>query len=101
MNTRIERTPEFARWLRGLRGALEVRVEQRIRNIEVHGHYGDFKSVGGKVEELRFGWGGRVYFTRVHRNGRTCLILLGGMKDGQRRDIEKAKKLREKYAPHG
>ncbi|MGJ4967126.1 type II toxin-antitoxin system RelE/ParE family toxin [Bradyrhizobium sp. HKCCYLRH1073] len=57
------------------------------------GNFGDAKSVGGAVSELRvdYGPGYRIYFTR---RGKTVVILLcGGDKRTQARDIEKAQDL--------
>jgi len=54
---------------------------------------GDAKSIGDKVSELRvdYGPGYRVYFTR---KGRTIVVLLcGGDKGSQRRDIKEAQQL--------
>lgn len=61
------------------------------------GNFGDWKSVGDGVGELRlaFGPGYRIYFTR--RGEVVVLLLCGGDKDSQRRDIEKAKELAEAF----
>ena len=80
----------FTEWLRGLRdGAGRNRVRQRIARIRL-GHFGDDRSVGEGVHELRIhtGPGYRVYFGR---EGDTVVILLcGGDKGSQARDIERA-----------
>ena len=70
----------------------KARIVARIRRLEL-GNLGDAKSVGDKVSELRvhYGAGYRVYFTR---KGRTIVILLcGGDKGSQRRDIKEAQQL--------
>ncbi len=61
------------------------------------GQFGDFKSLGGGLYELRlfFGPGYRVYFGKDQ--GRTVLILAGGDKSGQARDIKKAKEYWQIY----
>ena len=83
----------FARWLDGLKDRqAQARVAARLIRLN-NGTFGDCKLVGEGVWELRVDWGPgyRVYFTR---RGNTLVILLaGGDKHSQRRDIEMAKKL--------
>jgi putative addiction module killer protein len=89
----VRRTDEFVEWLKDLRDvSAKARIAKRIDRI-AEGNFGDTKSVGGNVSELRFtfGAGYRVYYTLM---GEIVVILLcGGDKDSQSRDIEKAKKL--------
>ena len=70
----------------------KVRIAVRIRRMQF-GNFGDAKSVGDGVSELRFAFGPgyRVYFTE--RNDEIIILLAGGDKSTQRRDIEKAKQL--------
>jgi putative addiction module killer protein len=55
------------------------------------GHYGDYKSIGNGVYELRFtfGSGYRIYF--AEQDNVVVLLLCGGDKSTQRHDIELAK----------
>ena len=89
----IRKTPAFAAWLDGL-GDLRgrARVQGRIERLAA-GHAGGAKPVGEGVSELRIdtGPGYRVYFTR---KGREVVILLaGGDKSTQPKDIRAAQKL--------
>ena len=90
MNTLV-RSDEFARWLDGLDDRRAgARILARLTSAE-HGNFGDCEPVGEGVSEMRvhFGPGYRVYFTR---SGQTVYVLLcGGDKSSQRRDIERAK----------
>lgn len=89
----IEQTPEFASWLSRLRDTQgRVRVLKRLRRL-ADGGFGDCKPVGEGVHELRmfFGPGYRVYF--MMRGELVILLLAGGDKDGQDRDIVVAKRL--------
>ena len=72
--------------------AAKARIAVRIRRMEL-GNFGDAKSVGAGVFELRFdfGPGYRVYYTE--RNDEIVVLLAGGDKSSQEQDIEKAKKL--------
>ena len=81
----------FTEWLRNLRDITGCqRILARLTRLE-QGHYGDYKSVGEGVNELRvfFGPGYRVYFGEDGEN--TVVLLCGGDKDSQQHDIRQAK----------
>jgi putative addiction module killer protein len=91
----VRQTAEFEAWIDGLsdKRAAE-RISIRIVRLQ-SGLFGDAKSVGAGVSELRIdhGPGYRIYFTR---RGLTIVILLcGGDKGSQARDIAKAQALAE------
>jgi putative addiction module killer protein len=92
----VRETPEFTRWLAALKNRRAVlHIVRRISRVAA-GNTGDAKSVGGPVSELRIdrGPGYRVYFTR---RGRILVVLLcGGDKRTQSRDIRKAMEIAEK-----
>lgn len=89
----IQQTEVFAEWLTHLR---DLRAKARIlaRLDSAHlGNLGDARSVSGGVSEIRVdvGPGYRVYFTR---RGQVMIILLcGGDKSSQGRDIERARRM--------
>ena len=87
---KILRTAEFDKWLDNLKDRLaKSSVQVRIDRL-AKGNAGDVKLVGEGVSEMRIhvGAGYRVYFTRV---GATIVLLLcGGDKRSQNRDIERA-----------
>ena len=86
----IRKTERFASWLDGLRDLRgRARILARVERLAT-GHVGDVKNVGEGVSELRIdcGPGYRVYFTK---QGRMVIILLaGGDKSSQKRDIKAA-----------
>ena len=89
MNTFL-RSEEFDAWLAGLKDKIgRARIVHRIRSAE-HGNFGDCEPVGEGVSEMRIhtGPGYRVYFTR--RGDVLYLLLLGGDKSSQKRDIRRA-----------
>lgn len=89
------RTTEFDVWLKALRDPIgKARILARIRSAE-HGHFGDISAVGDGVYEMRIliGPGYRVYYCR--RGEVTYLLLCGGEKSSQRRDIRTAQALRK------
>jgi len=92
MNT-IVRTDIFDTWLSGLKDVHgKARIIKRIRSAE-RGNFGDCESVGAGVSEMRihFGPGYRVYFTRI--GDVVYMLLCGGTKRGQQRDIGRAREL--------
>ena len=89
----VHQTQEFVAWLDALQDKRgQVRIAARLRHAEV-GSFGDWQPVEGEVSELRvdYGPGYRLYFVR---RGRVVLVLLnGGNKSTQKRDIRRAVKL--------
>lgn len=89
----IVETEQFRDWLDGLRDRkARLRIDDRLRRL-ADGNAGDTKSVGDGVQELRlhFGPGYRVYY--IWRDGVLIILLCGGDKSSQTRDIAKAKEL--------
>ena len=90
---RVEKTAAFQNWISGLRDRrARNRIAQRISRIEL-GNFGDATPVGEGVSELRIhhGPGYRVYFMRL---GEEVVVLLGGGdKSTQVKDITAAKEL--------
>ena len=86
----IRQTDEYVAWFERLRdNTAKTRILIRIRRVSL-GNFGDVKPVGEGVSELRidYGAGYRVYFIR---KGETLAVLLGGGdKRTQPRDIQKA-----------
>lgn len=88
-----KRTATFDRWLIGLRDRMaRIHVLARITRLEA-GNFGDAKSVGNGVSELRIhhGPGYRIYFTR--RDHVVVILLCGGDKSTQDADIAIAQRL--------
>jgi putative addiction module killer protein len=86
-------TEEFQDWLDALSDKrVQLRIAARLRQVEA-GLLGDWKPVGGEVSELRVdaGPGYRLYFTR---RGKILIIMLaGGDKSSQKRDIKRAQRI--------
>jgi putative addiction module killer protein len=81
-------------WFTGLKDVqARQRVQIRIRRLSLDDNFGDVKPVGQGVSELRinYGPGYRVYFVRRG----AVILLLGGTKPTQQKDIRKAKSIAE------
>ena len=89
----VQLTESFQSWLDGLCDIrAQVSIARRIARM-AEGNLGDVKPVGDGVSELRvdLGPGYRVYF--VQRGGHLVVVLAGGNKSTQTRDIQRAKQL--------
>ena len=88
--TEIRQTETYANWFKSLRDRqAKARINIRIRRLSM-GNPGDVKPVGRGVSELRinYGPGYRVYF--VQRGETLVILLAGGDKKTQERDIKTA-----------
>lgn len=89
----IRSTETFNHWLAKLRDRrARAKIAIRVRRAGL-GHFGDCAPVGAGVSEMRidYGPGYRVYFLR--QGPELVVLLCGGDKDTQRRDIAAAKRL--------
>lgn len=93
----IEKTKEFDKWLRKLNDLkAKAKILFRIQKLEKDEHFGDCKPVGDGIRELRinFAKGYRVYF--VEKDGKIIVLLTGGDKSTQEKDIKKSKEIWKK-----
>jgi putative addiction module killer protein len=87
----VRQTEAYARWFAGLKDRqARAKIDARIRRISL-GNFGDVKPVGESVSELRidYGPGYRVYF--IQRGRELVILIAGGDKASQKRDIKRAK----------
>ena len=80
----------FSKWVLSLSSSFRARVFARLDRMEI-GNFGDFKSIGEGLFELRlfFGAGYRIYYGNT--NNKLILLLCGGDKSSQKKDISIAK----------
>ncbi|MEQ9302246.1 MAG: type II toxin-antitoxin system RelE/ParE family toxin [Cyclobacteriaceae bacterium] len=94
----IEKTELFDKWLRKLKDQrAKAKILFRIQRVEEHGNFGDCEPVGLGISELRIHYakGYRIYLKEYR--GRIILLLNGGDKSSQQKDIEKAKEVWSTY----
>ena len=89
---KIQRTPEFKEWFNVQTEKSKAQIDARLKNIELYDYFGDYKSLGEKLLELRWKNGRRVYYTLIKKEEVT-LILLGGFKNAQKKNIKKARQI--------
>jgi len=83
-----------SKWLRKLKDLrAKAKILFRLQKIEDDEHFGECESVGNGIRELKINYakGYRVYFKES--DGKIILLLIGGDKSTQQRDIEKAKEI--------
>ncbi|MDN5204123.1 type II toxin-antitoxin system RelE/ParE family toxin [Fulvivirgaceae bacterium BMA10] len=89
-----KKTPEFDKWIRKLKDIrAKSKILFRIQKLETDEHFGDCKPVGNGISEMRINYakGYRVYFKE--KDNKVVILLVGGDKSTQQKDIEKAKKI--------
>jgi putative addiction module killer protein len=89
----IQETDEFREWLDDLKDKKgQVRIAARLRSVAA-GNLGDWGPIDGPISEFRvhYGPGYRLYFTR--RGSILVILLCGGDKGSQKRDIQRAAKI--------
>jgi putative addiction module killer protein len=94
---RVEKTDEYRDWIDGLRDMSgRARILMRVDRL-IHGNPGDHRNLEHGVSELRVdaGPGYRVYYAK--RGNRLLLLLAGGDKSSQSKDIAKAIRLNRAY----
>ena len=94
---RVEKTDDYRDWIDGLRDLSgRARILMRVDRL-IHGNPGDHRNLTDGVSEMKidFGPGYRVYYSK--RGSRLLLLLAGGDKSSQSRDVAKAIRLNRDY----
>lgn len=91
----IYNTPEYDDWFCEQPAKSQVQILKRMSHIQDDGHFGDHKDVGDNVCELKWKNGRRVYYTYIPK--KKILLLLGGNKNGQSKDIYQATQILNKH----
>jgi len=84
---RIEKTVEFDKWLRKLKDLrAKAKILFRIQKIENDEYFGDCEPVGDGIRELKIDYA-------KGSDGKIIILLIGGDKSTQQKDIERAKEI--------
>jgi len=92
----IRQTETYRKWFDSLKDRnARMRIDIRIRRISL-GNFGDVKPVGEGVSEIRidYGPGYRIYY--VQKKNTVIILLSGGDKSTQLKDIQKARELAQR-----
>ncbi len=93
----IEKTTEFDKWFKKLKDlSAKAKILFRLQKLEKDEHFGDCEPVGDGIRELKINYakGYRVYFKET--DGKVIILLIGGDKSTQQKDILKAKDILKK-----
>lgn len=93
---KTRKTQEFVDWFKSQTQKSQFQIEKRLEKIQSQGHLGVIRAdLGDGLCELKWKCGRRIYF--VFTSQVTILLLLGGNKNGQSKDITRAKKILRQY----
>jgi putative addiction module killer protein len=93
MRYRFEKTDLYKAWFDDQAAKFKAQIEKRLSNIQNEGHFGHVKQLTKNLAEIKFNNGSRIYFSVKDANGKIIVLLLGGNKNGQGKDIKKAQSL--------
>ena len=93
------KTEDYLNWFKLQPVKIQVQIDGRLTRIQEQGHYGHIRRLSSVLFEIKFNNGNRIYCTETVVNGKTVVLMLGGNKNGQDKDIKKAQKIAEKI--HG
>jgi putative addiction module killer protein len=91
---KVFNTEEYQEWLDSLSLKEKAQVHSRIAKVMIEGHFGKAKKLDTNLAELKWKNGRRIYFTLTNDDrGKNIILLIGGNKNSQVRDIKKAKSI--------
>lgn len=94
----IYQTDEYKEWFQTETLKSQRQIFKRILHIEEYGHFGYRKQLDRLLWELKFNDGRRIYYTHIPEA--KIILLLGGNKNGQDKDIKKAASIIRKIGKH-
>lgn len=92
---RLFKTPEYQLWHEKQNFKSQAQIAERFSKIELQGYFGESKYLNDNLWELKWKNGRRVYYAYVEELD--IIILLGGNKNGQDKDIKQSKKIYKNY----
>ncbi len=90
----IFKTEEYDDWFLGKSDKEKAQISSRLDKIERYGYFGDIRDLEDDIWELKWKNGRRIYYAYIEEQN--ILLLLGGNKNGQDKDITQARKILSK-----
>ncbi len=96
---RVEEIKDYIDWFNKQTPKERAQIQARIARIRTDGHFGDVRKLADSLAELKWGNGRRIYFTLTKdENGKIIILLIGGNKNSQDKDIRKARSILKKIS---
>jgi len=92
----LKKTEEFGQWYVLLDDVDRTKVDARLDNMK-YGFFVKSRSLGEGLFEVKWKNGMRVYYSRKRIEGADVIVLWGGFKGSQKKDIGKARKIKRRY----
>ena len=86
---------EFDDWFKSQTPKVRAQIDARLLRLQESEHEGHIRRLSKILKELKFNNGNRIYFTEKVVGGHLVILILGGNKNGQDKDIKKAQKIAE------
>jgi putative addiction module killer protein len=90
------KSQEYVTWFGRQTAKIRAQIDSRLEKIRDFGHYGHVKKLSSVLFEIKFNNGNRIYYTEKIIDGKVLILIFGGNKNGQNKDIKKAQKTAEK-----
>jgi putative addiction module killer protein len=90
------KTEDYSEWYDEQTAKVRAQIDSRLQKIAEFNHYGHLKKLSTFLFEIKFNNGNRIYCTETVVDGKTVILILGGNKNGQGKDIKRAQKIAEK-----
>lgn len=89
------KSPEYQQWFDVQNLKVQRQIAVRLAHIAVDGYFGNYKELDDEISELKWLNGRRIYYAYIEELN--IILLLGGNKNGQSKDITQAKKIFFRY----
>lgn len=99
MTYKIYPLKDYKAWFQTQTEKSKLQIEKRLDMLKQEGYFGTNRDLGDDLSELKFNDGRRIYYTVIPV--KKVILLLGGCKNGQDRDIRKAKNTIKKAKENG
>lgn len=89
MRFTIRTTHDYLAWYSEESQKSQFQIDKRLAHIKIEGHFGHHKHLGDDLWEIKFTDGRRIYYTIIP--DKNIILIIGGNKNGQDKDIKKAR----------